>query len=832
MKNLVLYLILIVSICCTEMINAQHRAIPQPTTEYQAASAPNPNIAGGFATVGNSNGQIQFYQHDLTILGPILAPAGVTYFHQDQSFMDVIDIVYTKATCGFPEGYFITGNARIPGVAGKNIFVARLTLAGAPLWYKEFPVQNSGGVKAIAIGQVPDATPNQPETNRVFFIGSASNGTAVAASLDHCGTPAWGPFTYNTPNIPTFPEDLAYLECQNQVVFTGSSANSAAGFLNTWIAGIDASSGAPNWCNNYPVNNGSGDNGTAIAVNGQEICVTGRATLSNGPNLYTLKVGCGGNPIWQNVYLPMTGTASDGQWGEDVIASNANPSVFGGFTVIGRDGATGNTFIHELDPGGVPIGGTEFIYPLTVPNNLRDQITLNPVDPTDPTNPLGSYYISTNMADNAGDYLGIWTPTPLQPLPCGPLDFPFDFMPQQSLIISDCGVDYLAPWVDKEFDSQDIDLNQVDPCQDVPPPCEIFTDFCFNVDLGTVTFNNLSTGTGTLSYQWDFGDSNTSTAMNPTHVYAGPGTYTVCLTIINTMPDGTVCCYTCCKEITIFPPCYDNINGPTFNYLYKNDGSIKFNNPAGSGGAFTKEWTIDGSYHSNLNQPPSITLTPGFHLVCLTVTKNSNPNCSETFCRNIWVDDPCTVPNTAKIVYENCLNSTAVDFTAVGIVTDPSTIYDWDFGDGNMGSGMNVSHTYGTYGTYMVCVKIQNTPNCIKTMCAMITVSAPVCSNPCKVGVVSQDSQDVPFDKLNDGTELQIMPNPISNTGTAVFSEIQSEKATVIISDMSGKTISQNSIQKGTRNYEFDMSNLPSGMYIITLQHSDGTMTASKIIKE
>lgn len=818
MKNLVLFIILIISICCTQTIDAQHRVIPQSSGEYQAASAPNPNALGGFATVGNSNGQMQFFQH--TLAAGLVAPS-VTYYHQDQNFMEVVDIVYTKATCNLPEGYFITGNSRQPGSATLNIFVARVRMNGFPVWYKEFPVNNSGGAKAIAIGQVPDATPSQPETNRVFVTGTTMNGISVAASLDHCGMPVWGPFTYNTPNVPTFPEDLAYLQCENQVILTGLT-NSATGLPNTWISSVDASTGAPNWCNNYPANNASGDYGTAVAVNGEEICVTGQANFNNTPNIYTMKLDCGGNPMWQNIYLPTTST-SDGTWGQDVIASS---SAFGNFVVIGRDGGSGNTFIQELDAGGIPLPGSEFIYPLTVPSNLRDQITMNPSDP------LGSYYISTNSSDNSGDYLGVWTPTPFQPLPCGPLDFPFDYIPQQGFVIGDCGIDLWEPWSDRVLDVVDIPLEQIDPCQD-HEPCEVYTDFCFEVDLNTVTFSNLSSGNGSLSYSWDFGDGNTSTAMDPVHTYAAPGTYYVCLTVINTLPDGTVCCYTCCKEITIFPPCYNNIPGPTFNYLYKNNGSIKFNNPSGVGGAFTKEWTIDGVYHSNLNQPPSITLTPGFHVVCLEVTKNSNPNCSEKFCRNIWVDEACTVPTTTKIVYETCLNSTTVDFEAIAGATNASTNYTWDYGDGNMGSGMNTTHTYGTYGTYMVCVTIENTPNCIKTMCAMINVSAPACSDTCGPFIrMATNSEDNVLDKWNDGKELQIMPNPISNVGTAVFSEIQSDKATIIISDMSGKTVSQNSIQKGTRNYEFDMSDLPSGMYIMTLQHPDGKVTASKIIKE
>jgi PKD repeat protein len=50
------------------------------------------------------------------------------------------------------------------------------------------------------------------------------------------------------------------------------------------------------------------------------------------------------------------------------------------------------------------------------------------------------------------------------------------------------------------------------------------------------TFTDQSTGgKGPYSYQWQFGDSNTSTLQNPTHVYASAGTYTVTLTVTESL---------------------------------------------------------------------------------------------------------------------------------------------------------------------------------------------------------------------------------------------------------------------------------------------------------
>lgn len=50
--------------------------------------------------------------------------------------------------------------------------------------------------------------------------------------------------------------------------------------------------------------------------------------------------------------------------------------------------------------------------------------------------------------------------------------------------------------------------------------------------------------TGTLNYLWDFGDGATSTQPFPTHTYATPGRYTICLTV----SDGAGCSFSFCDS--------------------------------------------------------------------------------------------------------------------------------------------------------------------------------------------------------------------------------------------------------------------------------------------
>jgi PKD repeat protein len=66
-----------------------------------------------------------------------------------------------------------------------------------------------------------------------------------------------------------------------------------------------------------------------------------------------------------------------------------------------------------------------------------------------------------------------------------------------------------------------------------------------------IQFTSNSTGTNAnTSYSWTFGDGGTSNLQNPSHTYAQPGTYHVCLTItVNN--NGTFCTDTHCQNVII-----------------------------------------------------------------------------------------------------------------------------------------------------------------------------------------------------------------------------------------------------------------------------------------
>ncbi len=70
------------------------------------------------------------------------------------------------------------------------------------------------------------------------------------------------------------------------------------------------------------------------------------------------------------------------------------------------------------------------------------------------------------------------------------------------------------------------DDGPVDPVVPVPT-----SDFSFEITGKTVAFT--STSSDAASYEWDFGDTNSSTEASPTHTYEGNGSYVAKLTVTN-----------------------------------------------------------------------------------------------------------------------------------------------------------------------------------------------------------------------------------------------------------------------------------------------------------
>lgn len=119
--------------------------------------------------------------------------------------------------------------------------------------------------------------------------------------------------------------------------------------------------------------------------------------------------------------------------------------------------------------------------------------------------------------------------------------------------------------------------------------------------LHTYVAYNLATGAGPLTYVWSWGDGTSSTGAYPSHTYAGPGVYTICLSIA----DANGCTSNTCYQFSLLrmqnaPVTVNVVAGTTGVAENEIIGAVTFApNPA----------TDNVTAYFNLNKPSNISIT-------------------------------------------------------------------------------------------------------------------------------------------------------------------------------------------------------------------------------
>ncbi len=217
----------------------------------------------------------------------------------------------------------------------------------------------------------------------------------------------------------------------------------------------------------------------------------------------------------------------------------------------------------------------------------------------------------------------------------------------------------------------------------IPTPQFIFSTECVG---DSTVFTDQSFG-GVVSYLWDFGDGNTSTNQNPSHLYAVAGTYNVSLTV-NNLAD---CPVTISQLVTVNTvPVADFTNGTSCL-----GQQMQFNDIS-SGVPIAWQWDFgDGSPIDNTQNPSHLYSAVGVYNVQLVVSGGSG--CSDTIDYNVQVD---SIPTADFSFIEDCANDT-IFFT--NLSTGGPDTYSWNFDDGSpLSSVVDPNHVYSTDGSYNV----------------------------------------------------------------------------------------------------------------------------------
>jgi PKD repeat protein len=312
------------------------------------------------------------------------------------------------------------------------------------------------------------------------------------------------------------------------------------------------------------------------------------------------------------------------------------------------------------------------------------------------------------------------------------------------------------------------------PCP-APTPAFTSTSTFLSVDFDATA----STGAA-LTYSWDFGDGNTGTGDQPTHLYGAGGSYAVVLTATDSCGQSVIATDTLlvCEELL-----------PNVTYT-QSVFTVNFD-ASGAAGATSATWDFgDGNTGSGLT--PSNTYSgSGTFAVDVTVTNDCGDEADTTLYITICVQPTA---NWTAAVLSAGGGGMQVQFD--GTSSTGGNSFQWNFGDGNTNSTSNYPlHTYGTVSlAYNVSLTVYNACGDSDT----------------KTGILGQNLGVRDADMLS----IEVFPNPVQFVLT-----IESDFAIngeISLTDAIGRTVL--AVQgSGDNRQEINVSELAAGSYVLRI---------------
>ena len=237
----------------------------------------------------------------------------------------------------------------------------------------------------------------------------------------------------------------------------------------------------------------------------------------------------------------------------------------------------------------------------------------------------------------------------------------------------------------------------------------------------TLVLEDLSTGAD--SYEWDFGDGNTSTEATPVHLYPDPGTTTV-YTVKQTVRNKEGCTEVFERDVTVYPRVdaiftadpEEGCSPHHVGFTNRSNGAVRYLWDFGDGTSSTEENPPVHEYPVNLTDE-SITYS-------VTLTAYSAEDCRDIAVMDVtvhpWIEAAFTIDNV-----EGCHPLTlTINNNSTG-----AGYFRWEFGDGSPDSSTGAasfertfSNTGSADATYEIKLVTENEQGCKDSLTREVTV--------------------------------------------------------------------------------------------------------------
>ena len=237
------------------------------------------------------------------------------------------------------------------------------------------------------------------------------------------------------------------------------------------------------------------------------------------------------------------------------------------------------------------------------------------------------------------------------------------------------------------------------------------SNFIFKPEDDGLTFRFQEKASGDIQYQtWNFGDGNTSQALDPVHTFPAEGYYLTCLTVYNSFGIPNMKCK--------WVPVVSETDGKCrTDFMFTVDSTTRevIFNDLSWGEPDTWNWDFGDGNTSQEKNPVHVYAEKGFYTVELK-TRNSQTGCVSHEVKLLNVADEFLLK--ASYTYEvidpgKKVSGYPVDF--VGASSGEGASFEWDFGDDKLKSftvmdstSRIVTHYYELPGTYTACLRVSD----------------------------------------------------------------------------------------------------------------------------
>jgi len=313
-------------------------------------------------------------------------------------------------------------------------------------------------------------------------------------------------------------------------------------------------------------------------------------------------------------------------------------------------------------------------------------------------------------------------------------------------------------------------------------------------------------GSGASSYTWSFGDGTSGQGQYDYHVYSNNGTYNVCMYAYD--QNGMIC-DTVCQNVYV-SECNNTGGGCQTDFTYTM-GQSPCEYYFTATGASTYTWDFgDGNTGSGQNVNNTYS-NDGMYYVLL-MGYDSNGILCDSISQYLTIQG-CGGNTPCQAGYQFSIDSSCT-YTFYGY---GASSYEWLIGD--------ISFTGDIISLYI-------SPNSIETLCMYAYDNQGfLCDTVCEDFVCDVTG----IEELQNNFDVTIFPNPAKNKGTILIQNNSPDQTIIQLMTPLGKrveTIYSGHLSVGSHEISWSNSNLVSGIYIVQVSGSFGTINKRLLIQK